>query len=189
MGMTVKRRKDTRTPLVIMHKVADIRGGVSVNTAELGGDYLKQGTALSAPLDGICHVVKTAEVFAEVADSSKEIKVKKFHNFKTGDFVMIDADGKASSITKIDTANKEYDTLTLKEAIGPIAIGGCIAEAKAEAAESGAELKYIPLSIVGTGKIIEPKSNIDTDAWIIAVTHGNNLPVCVSKHLTGIFNY
>lgn len=189
MSMTVNKRKDTRTPLVIMHKVADIRGGVSVNTSELGGDYLKQGAALSAPVEGICHVVKTAEVFAEVEDSSKDIKVKKFHNFKTGDFVMSDEDGKASSITKIDTSNKEYDTLTLKAAIGQIALGGGIAEAKAEATESGAELKYIPLSIVGTGKAVAPNSNIDTDAWLIAVTHGNNLPACVAKHLTGIINY
>jgi len=189
MGMTVKKRNDTRTPLVIMHKVADIRGGVSVNTSELGGDYLKQGAVLSAPVDGICHVVKTAEVFAEVAESGKEIKVKKFHNFKVGDFVMIAEGGKASDITTIDTSNKEYDTLTLKAAVGAIALGGCIAEAKAAAAENGAGLKYVPLSIVGTGKIVEPKSNINTDAWLIAVTSGNKLPAFVAKHLTGIINY
>ena len=33
MSMTVTRRKDTRTPRVLMHKVADIRGGVSVNVS------------------------------------------------------------------------------------------------------------------------------------------------------------
>lgn len=31
MGMTVQRRKDTRTRRVFMHKVADIRGGVIFN--------------------------------------------------------------------------------------------------------------------------------------------------------------
>ena len=40
MAMTVQRRKDTKVPRVFMHKVADIRGGVSVKTSELGGDYL-----------------------------------------------------------------------------------------------------------------------------------------------------
>ncbi|EJX08669.1 hypothetical protein EVA_03224, partial [gut metagenome] len=47
MGMTVQRRKDSKFASVIMHKVADIRGGVSVNVTELGGDYLRQGTVLS----------------------------------------------------------------------------------------------------------------------------------------------
>lgn len=49
MGMTVQRRKDTRTRRVFMHKVADIRGGVSVNVSELGGDFLHEGAVLSAP--------------------------------------------------------------------------------------------------------------------------------------------
>lgn len=40
MGMTVKRRKDQAVPRVFEHKVADIPGGVSVKTSELGGDYL-----------------------------------------------------------------------------------------------------------------------------------------------------
>lgn len=58
MGMTVKRRKDQAVPRVFVHKVADISGGVSVKTSELGGDFLFEGTPLSAPDDGICHVVK-----------------------------------------------------------------------------------------------------------------------------------
>lgn len=40
MGMTVKRRKDQAVPRVFEHKVADISGGVSVKTSELGGDFL-----------------------------------------------------------------------------------------------------------------------------------------------------
>ena len=47
MGMTVTRRKDTRTPRVFMHKTADIRGGVSVKVSELGGDFLNEGAVLS----------------------------------------------------------------------------------------------------------------------------------------------
>ena len=40
MGMTVKRRKDQAVPRVFEHKVADIPGGVSVKTSELGGVLL-----------------------------------------------------------------------------------------------------------------------------------------------------
>lgn len=189
MGMTVNRRKDTKTPRVVMHRVADIRGGVNVNTTELGGDYLKEGVVLSAPIDGICHVVKIADVVAEVGATEKTVKVKKGHNFKAGDFVMLDEKGVATSISKIDDAtSKEYDTLTLKAALGEIKLGGQLVEAAAESTDASA-LKYVPLAINGTGKPIVPNSNLDTDAWIIAVTKGNPLPACVEKYLKGIHNY
>lgn len=106
--MTVQRRKDIRTPRVFMHKVADIRGGVSVKISELGGDYLREGAVLSAPDNGICHVVKVAEVVAEVGASDTNIKVKKLHNFKVGDFVMTDEGGLAYAITAIDDSVVSY---------------------------------------------------------------------------------
>lgn len=188
MSMTVTRRKDTHTPRVLMHKVADIRGGVSVNTAELGGDYLKEGSVLSAPIDGISHVVKVAEVVAEVQAEGKTVKVKKGHNFNVNDFVLIAENAVAAKITKIDdTTSKDFDTLTISEALGKITIGEAIAEAKD--ASTSSQLKYIPLAITGTGKPVEKKTNLDVDAWLIAVTKGNVLPACVSKYLTGIINY
>jgi hypothetical protein len=191
MGMTVNRRKDTKTPKVLMHKVADIRGGVSVNVSELGGDYLREGAILSAPVDGICHVVKIAVVVADVAAADKTIKVEKFHNFKAGDFVMLDVNSAAVKISSIDESNKAYDTLTVATALGAISKGAQVVEA---AAASTAEaktsaLKYVPLAVVGTGKRIEPKTNLDTDAWVIAVTKGNPVPECVAKHLKCIVNY
>lgn len=191
MGMTVNRRKDTKTPKVLMHKVADIRGGVSVNVSELGGDYLREGAILSAPVDGICHVVKIAVVVADVAAADKTIKVEKFHNFKEGDFVMLDVNSAAVEISSIDDSNKAYDTLTVATALGAISKGAQVVEA---AAASTAEaktsaLKYVPLAVVGTGKRIEPKTNLDTDAWVIAVTKGNPVPECVAKHLKCIVNY
>lgn len=125
MSMTVQRRKDTRVPRVFQHKVADIRGGVSVKTAELGGDYLREGAVLSAPDNGICHVVKiaevVAEVVAEVGASDTAIKVKKLHNFKVGDFVMTAEGGLAYAITAIDESNKDYDTITVGTTLKAIA--------------------------------------------------------------------
>ena len=192
MSMTVTRRKDTRTPRVLMHKIADIRGGVSVNTAELGGDFLNEGSVLSTPIDGICHVIKIAVVAAEVQSSEKTIKVNKGHNFKVGDFVLFNENAVAAKITKIDDAtSKESDELTISEALGAIAVGGAIAEAKeaSSATDNKSALKYQPLAITGTGKPVEKKTNIDVDAWLIGVTKGNVMPACVSKHLTGIINY
>ena len=192
--MTVTRRKDTRTPRVFMHKTADIRGGVSVNVSELGGDFLNEGAVLSAPDNGICHVVKIAVLSAEATEAATDIKVNKGHNFKVGDFIMADEGGKAYAITSITTTEKTHDTIRVKTTLGvKIEKGGFIIEAAAEsAAESAAgtsKLKYTPLSLVGTGKPIVQNSNLDTDAWLIGVTKGNPLPECVMKHLKGIINY
>lgn len=190
--MTVTRRKDTRTPRVFMHKTADIRGGVSVKVSELGGDFLNEGAVLSAPDNGICHVVKIAVLSAEAADTATDIKVNKGHNFKVGDFVMADEGGKAYAITAITTTEKTHDTIEVGTTLGvKIKKGGFIIEAASASAsaEKTSKLKYTPLSLVGTGKPIVQNSNLDTDAWLIGVTKGNPLPECVMKHLKGIINY
>lgn len=189
MGMTVKRRKDVNTPHVFMHKTADIRGGVSVKTSELGGDYLYEGTVISAPENGICHVVKLAQVVADAAAADKVIKVKKTHNFLKGDVVMADEEGVAYAITAIDTSNKAYDAITVETALGAIKQGGFLIEAKAKSTTTTSALKFTPLAVVGTGKPFRAGDNIDTDGWLIGVTKDNPLPSCVEKHLKGIVNY
>ena len=47
----------------------------------------------------------------------------------------------------------------------------------------------MPQTIVGTGKQVVKGGNIDTDAWLMAVTKGNPLPDCIAEHLRGIINY
>lgn len=191
MSMTVKRKRDVDTPRVFVHKTADIRGGVSVAASELGGDFLREGAILSAPVNGITHVVKTAQVVAEVAASGKAIKVKKLHNFKVGDIITSALGKAAHAITAINDSGKEYDELTIGTAIGALAIGDVIVEAKAEATgetSSKSELKYEPQSVNGTGKPFDPKSNINTDAWVIGVTKGNICPAFIAEKLRGIIN-
>lgn len=189
MGMTVQRRKDTKTPKVFMHKVADIRGGVSVATAELGSDYLPEGAVLSKPIEGVCHVVKTAEVIAAVGATGKTVTVKKGHQLKVGDFVLSALNGKATTVTAIDKSAKKGDTITIKDALGALAIGEFLVEAKAEQETEGAVLKYEPFALVGTGKTVIANDNINTDAWLIGVTSGNALPVFIANELKGIINY
>lgn len=191
MGMTVKRRKDVRTPHVLMHRIADIRGGVSVKTSELGGDYLKEGAVLSAPDEnGLCHVVKIAQVTAEVGASDTGIKVRKGHNFAKGDFIMTKVGGVAYAITAIDTeSSKTYDTITVGTTLGAISQGGFVIEAAAGSTSTSSALKYVPQSIVGTGKVFRAGDNLDTDAWVFAVTKGNPLPDFIQTYLKGIVNY
>lgn len=190
--MQVKnRRKDVRTPRVLMHRIADIRGGVSVKASELGGDFLYEGAVLSAADEkGLCHVVKIAHVVAEVGATDKTIKVKKVHNFAKGDFIMTKVGGVAYDITAIDTeGSKTFDTITVSTTLGAISKDGFIIEAKAKSTSNTSELKYVPQSINGTGKPFTPKSNLDTDAWLFAVTKGNPLPDFIMAYLKGIVNY
>ena len=70
-----------------------------------------------------------------------------------------------------------------------IPAGSFVIEAEAESSTTTSKLKYTPLAIAGTGKPIIQGTNLDTDAWLMAVTKGNPLPDCVKKHLTGIINY
>lgn len=184
--MTVKKRKDSVTPRYMRHKVADVRGGVSVAVSELGGNYLREGAILSAPVDGITHVVKTAEVMAEVAEADTSMKVSKFHNFKPGDAVMAEPGKVAVVISAIDESNPKFDTFTLSGALGAIRAGGSVAEAKEES--EGGELKYEPQSVNGTGQPFDAKSNIGTDAWVIAVTAGNPVPAFILDKMKGVIN-
>lgn len=43
MSLTIKRKKDNRVVKCILHRVADIPGGVTVSVANLGGSALFGG--------------------------------------------------------------------------------------------------------------------------------------------------
>lgn len=189
MSMTVKRRKDTRTPRVFMHKIADIRGGVSVNVTELGCDYLPEGTVLSAPDEGVCHVVKRATLTAAATDSTTGYKVAKGHPFKVGDVIMLATGAKAYAITSINTSNAAYDTINVGTTLGvAAAIGDQLMQAKTAGA-SGSDFKYPPFALTGTGKPVIEGQNMDVDAWVMGVTKGNPLPAAIASVLKGIINY
>lgn len=186
--MTVKRRRDDNFPRVVVHKMADISGGVSVDTKELGGDILLEGTPLSAPVNGVCHAVKIARVVGDVGATEKSVKIAKGHNFRVNDVVMIDEAKVATKISKIDDTAKDYDTITIKAELGELKKGAILVEAKEESANASV-LKYHPIAIAGQNVAIEPKSNLIVDAWVFAVTTGHSLPSCISKSLTGVVNY
>ncbi|MDL2310125.1 hypothetical protein LJC39_03300 [Parabacteroides sp. OttesenSCG-928-B22] len=189
MAMTVKRRKDTSVKKVFQHRVADIRGGVGVKTSDLGGDYLFEGTPLGAAENGLCGVVKYAKVVTAVTATATTIEVEKGSHFKVGDFVSSDEKAKAYAITAIDKTNTAKDIITIGTTLGvAIAVGGFIVEAKAEASGNTSELKVTPQSLNGTGYQVNPKDNIFTDAWLIGVTRGNELPACIADKLKGIIN-
>lgn len=186
--MTVNKRRDDRLPHAFMHKVADVRGGVSVDTAELGGDFLPEGAVLTKPVNGITHLVKIAVLTAAATNEATSLQVKKNHNLKKGDVITFKIGGAAYAITAIDTTGKT-DIITLSKTLGvALAIGDCVSEAKESGAE-GSALKYEPFCVNGTGQHVKQNSNLATDAWIIGVTKDNPLPDYVAEKLKGIINY
>lgn len=188
--MTVKRVQDTHIPRVFQHKVADVRGGVGVVISELGGDYLLEGTPLSIPDKGRCHVIKTAEVVEQVESNATEVKVKKFQHFKEGDFVMLTVGVKAVKVTKVDRSKANFDTITLESALGStIEKGKHLLEAKEKSESNTSELKYTPFALVGRGRKVVQGDNFDTDAVVIGVTRGANIPSEVLQYLKGIIDY
>lgn len=186
--MTVIKRKDSKLPKVFIHKVADIRGGVSVATSELNVDFLAEGRVISAPVDGICHAVKYAKVHTAVEASAVRIKVLKGHDFKVGDIVFAAKGGAAYAISAIDASNAAYDEITVKTTLGAIAKDEYIFQAASSGAAVGA-FKYAPFAVVGTGKPVFAGTNLDTDAWVIGVTRGNEVPALVAEQLPCIINY
>lgn len=190
MGMTVTKVRDSHIPRVFVHKVADVRGGVSVVTSELGGDYLLEGTPLSVPDRGLCHVIKTAEAIEVAQASATEVKVKKFEQFTEGDFVMLAVGAKAVKVVKVDRTKADHDTITLEKALdAEIKAGDSLLQAKAESESNTSELKHVPFCLVGTGARVVKGDNVATDGVLMGVTRGANLPPSVLQYLKGIIDY
>ncbi len=187
MAMTVKRRKDSATRPIFVHKIADVRGGVSVATSDLAGNYLAEGAPLyysgGSEGDGKWHALKYARVTE--AATGTAVKVEKTHNLKTGDLLLATIGGDKSRVTKIDTSKSSYDTITLSATLGTLEAGAVLLEASAvsdteEAAQAitakGAALKHTIDALNGTGNFFPPNSNVITDAWLIGVIKGPGFP-------------
>lgn len=192
MAMTVKRRKDARLPKVFMHKIADIRGGVSVKTSGAGGDMLYEGALITKPTDGICSVVKYGVLYADAETTDTSIKLKKGHYFEVGDIIAL-AGGTsyACAITAIDYSNADYDLVTTgsnKVAKTKITASNCIIKTSTADTSTGATNTAIgePFAMVGTSKPIITGVNIDTDAWVMGVVKDVAIPAAFSSALKGI---
>ena len=85
MSLTIKRAKDNRVVKCILHRIADIPGGVTVKTANLGGTALFEGTPLGKGKDGVFEVCKTAQIVTKAEANATTYEVAKGHHFKVGD--------------------------------------------------------------------------------------------------------
>jgi hypothetical protein len=184
MSLTIKRKKDNRVVKCILHRVADIPGGVTVSVANLGGSALFEGTPLAVGSDGLFVVVKTAQIVTAANATAKAYEVAKGHHFKVGDRFATDACA-GQLITAIDKTDPAKDVITVGTTLGAeIAAGTCAFESK------GADktLKNTPIAIAGSNYDVESGDNLFTDAWVIGVVNKANAPIVNNAILTALRN-
>lgn len=185
MSLTIKRAKDNRVVKCILHRIADIPGGVTVKTANLGGTALFEGTPIGKGKDGVFEVCKTAQIVTEAEASATSYEVAKGHHFKVGDrFATADCNGQ--TITAIDKSDATKDIITVGTTLSAskIAAGTCAFES------SGANktLKVVPCAIAGSNEDVDANSNLFVSAWVHAVVREANAPIVNDAIKNGVKN-
>lgn len=172
MGINIKRKKDNRAMKCILHRTADIPGGVGVSVANLGGSALLEGTPLGKGKDGLFEVCKTAKVLTQAEANATTYEVAKGHHFKEGDrFAANDCNGQP--ITAIDKSNADKDVITVQATLGKVVkAGDCAFESKG----ANSVCKVIPIAVAGSSEDVVNGDNLWVSAWVIGVVQEDNAP-------------
>lgn len=184
MGLQIQRQKDVRVNRAFTHKLADIPNGVTVSAADLTQAVLAEGTPVGKDAaTGLFHVVKCAKLAANAADNATTYVVKKGHNFKVADVIMLGANKKAYAITAIATNSDDAtcDNITVGTTLGVAATAGDPIYQAAAAGASGSAFKYEPVALVGESYDVKALSNHVVNAWTIGQVKESNIPFCGSE--------
>lgn len=189
--LKIDRKKDNRVIRAFTHKLADIPNGITVSAADLTQKVLHEGTPVGKDENGLYHVVKVAVLSADATNTATAYTVKKGHNFKVGDVVMLATGSKAYTITEIATNADDAtsDDLTVATTLGTAAKAGDSLYLAAKAGASGSAFKYAPVALVGESYDVDELSNHIVNAWTIGQIRESNIPPIgaeVKAKLTGI---
>ena len=189
--LKIDRKKDDRVIRAFTHKLADIPNGITVSAADLTQKVLHEGTPVGKDENGLYHVVKVAVLSADATNTATAYTVKKGHNFKVGDVVMLATGSKAYTITEIATNADDAtsDDLTVDTTLGTAAKAGDSLYLAAKAGASGSAFKYAPVALVGESYDVDELSNHIVNAWTIGQIRESNIPPIgaeVKAKLTGI---
>ena len=189
--LKIDRKKDNRVIRAFTHKLADIPNGITVSAADLTQKVLHEGTPVGKDENGLYHVVKVAVLSADATNTATAYTVKKGHNFKVGDVVMLATGSKAYTITEIATNADDAtsDDLTVDTTLGTAAKAGDSLYLAAKAGASGSAFKYAPVALVGESYDVDELSNHIVNAWPIGQIRESNIPPIgaeVKAKLTGI---
>lgn len=176
--LRIDRKKDNRVIRAFTHKLADIPNGITVSAADLTQKVLHEGTPVGKDENGLYHVVKVAVLSADATNTATAYTVKKGHNFKVGDVVMLATGSKAYTITGIATnaSDATSDDLTVDTTLGTAAKAGDAIYNAVKAGASGSAFKYEPIALVGESYDVEALSNHIVNAWTIGQIRESNIP-------------
>lgn len=175
--MYIKRESNGRRVKRLLHKVADLQGGITISKEGLNGPMLYEGTPFGYGENGVGVVFKTAGVKEKADEAAKAYKVGKEHHFGIGDTVALDGGKVASTITKIDKKDVAHDVVTVKESLGAAEVGAVIYETNGKDTEE----KVIPVGVTGDDNVIVPYGNLFVNAWLIAVCKAEICPPVTKK--------
>lgn len=189
--LKIDRKKDNRVIRAFTHKLADIPNGITVSAADLTQKVLHEGTPVGKDENGLYHVVKVAVLSADATNTATAYTVKKGHNFKVGDVVMLATGSKAYTITEIATNADDAtsDDITVDTTLETAAKAGDSLYLAAKAGASGSAFKYAPVALVGESYDVDELSNHIVNAWTIGQIRESNIPPIgaeVKAKLTGI---
>lgn len=144
--MYVKKEIDTDRSLCIEKVLEDIPGGGTVAQVDFQTDTeeMLEGALVGVDSNGLYHIFKTAALYEDELDTETAYKVLKGHEFVVGDF-LVDSGlaGASYAITEIDTANENYDVITVGTTLGHAMLAGeCLLQATDEQTAGNATLKY-----------------------------------------------
>ena len=176
--LKIDRKKDNRVIRAFTHKVADIPNGITVSADDLTQKVLHEGTPVGKDENGLYHVVKVAVLSADATNTATAYTVKKGHNFKVGDVVMLATGSKAYTITGIATnaSDATSDDHTVDTTLGTAAKAGDAIYNAAKAGASGSAFKYEPIALVGESYDVGALSNHIVNAWTIGQIRESNIP-------------
>ena len=184
MSLTIKRAKDNRVVKCILHRIADIPGGVTVKTANLGGTALFEGTPIGKGKDGVFEVCKTAQIVTQAVANATTYEVAKGHHFKVGDRFATDACN-GQTISAIDKSDATKDIITVSTTLGAVVNPGTCAF---ESSGANKVLKVVPVAIAGSNEDVDANSNLFVSAWVHAVVRESNAPIVNDAIKNGVKN-
>lgn len=173
--LTIKRKSDSRVVKCILHRTADIPGGVTINVANLGGSAILEGTPIAKGSNGLFEVVKTAQVVTNAAQGATTIEVAKGHHFVVGDYLAFSSSNKGVAITAIDKSNAEKDVITIGSGLAAaITAGACGVATQSTTTYAP---KFNAVAVAGSNYDVVAGTNTFVDAWVIGVIREANAPI------------
>ncbi|NLO70221.1 MAG: hypothetical protein GX102_04615 [Porphyromonadaceae bacterium] len=187
----VRTKKEYQHKPFIIAELEDLPGGGSLKLGDLDKSkkVIPPGFFVGKNADGMLVLLVSAVLVEAAVDTAKTLKVKKGSQLQVGKFIAGDEEGsKAYAVTKIDTANADYDEVTIGTALGvALDAGDSVYEVKAEDATGGeGELPVIPIGL-GKNEIDLSKNHAETGVSVrgsyTVATMAFGAPKAYTKHL------